>query len=94
MVNISREEFEEQRRGRKFSIVFKRNEVIDRISESYADAPEGEKLATFNAAGYLEISINKGNAAGLFGLQGYLDQAQSPYIQSKLYYQTVKIFFE
>ncbi|ULQ57453.1 SAM-dependent chlorinase/fluorinase [Flavihumibacter rivuli] len=94
VVNITREQFEEQRRGRKFSIVFKRNEVIDRISESYADAPEGEKLAIFNAAGYLEISINKGNAAGLFGLQGYLEQAQNTYIQSKLYYQTVKIFFE
>jgi len=37
IVNISREEFEEQRKGRSFRIVFKRDEVIDRISETYAD---------------------------------------------------------
>jgi S-adenosyl-L-methionine hydrolase (adenosine-forming) len=69
--------------------VFKRNEVIDKIVDTYADVPEGEKLALFNAAGYLEISINKGNAAGLFGLQGFTEQAQ----QSRLFYQTVKIHF-
>ena len=33
VVNITREEFEEQRKGRSFRIVFKRDEVIDRISE-------------------------------------------------------------
>ncbi len=94
VVNISRDQFEQHRRGRAFSIVFKRNEVIDRIAETYADVPEGEKLALFNSAGYLEIAINKGNAAGLFGLQGYLEPSQSAYIQNRLFYQTVKIFFQ
>lgn len=94
VVNITREQFEEQRKERGFRIVFKRNEVIDRISESYADVPEGEKLAMFNAAGYLEIAVNKGNAAGLFGLQGYLEQAQNYYLQNRLFYQTVRIYFE
>ena len=47
VVNITRDEFEAQRRGRSFRIVFKRNEIIDRISESYADVPQGEKLAIF-----------------------------------------------
>gem|GEM_PF-2674271 len=70
VVNIHKDEFEEQRKGRKFSIVFKRGEVIDKVSENYADVNEGEKLAHFNSAGYLEISLNKGNAAGLLGLQG------------------------
>lgn len=93
VVNITREQFEAQRKGRGFTIVFKRDEVIDRISETYADVPEGEKMASFNAAGYLEISINKGNAAGLFGLQGYLEQAQNAYLQNRLFYQTVKILF-
>ena len=65
VVNITREEFEEQRKGRSFKIVFKRDEVIEKISETYADVQEGEKLALFNSAGYLEIAINKGNAAGL-----------------------------
>lgn len=97
VVNITREEFEAQRKGRSFKIVFKRDEVIDKIGETYADVQEGEKMAIFNSAGYLEIAINKGNAAGLFGLQGYSDKqqsAQSQFLQSRLFYQTVKIFFE
>ena len=93
VVNITREQFEEQRKGRSFRIVFKRDEMIERISESFADVTEGEKLALFNAAGYLEIAVNKGNAAGLFGLQGYLEQAQNQYLQNRLFYQTVRIYF-
>jgi hypothetical protein len=94
VVNITREQFDDQRKGRKFYIVFKRDETIEQISNHYADVPEGEKLAHFNAAGYLEISINKGNAAGLFGLQGFSEQSQNAYLQNRLFYQTVKIFFE
>lgn len=93
IVNITREEFEEQRRGRKFKIYFTRGEIIERISETYADVPESEKLALFNSAGYLEIAINKGNAAGLFGLTGFIDP-KSQYAQSRLLYQTVRIMFE
>src|SRR5438105_13096122 len=93
IVNISREEFEEQRKGRSFSIVFKREETIDKISETYADVMEGEKLALFNSGGYLEIAINKGNAAGLFGLHGFMEQSQNTYLQNRLYYQTVRIYF-
>jgi S-adenosylmethionine hydrolase len=94
IVNIRQEEFEEQRKGRSFRLVFKRDEVIDRISESYADAPEGEKLALFNSAGYLEIAIHKGNAAGLFGLQDFTEQSQNQYLQNRLFYQTVRVYFE
>lgn len=97
IVNITREEFEEQRKGRSFKIVFKRDEVIDKISDTYADVQEGEKLALFNSAAYLEIAINKGNAAGLFGLQGFSEkqnQAQHQYLNNRLFYQTVKVYFE
>ena len=97
IVNITRDEFEEQRRGRSFTIVFKRDEVIDKISDTYADVQEGEKLAVFNSANYLEIAINKGNAAGLFGLQGYSEkqnQAQNQYLNNRLFYQTVKVYFQ
>ncbi len=97
IVNITKEDFETQRKGRSFKIVFKREEVIDRISETYADVPEGEKLALFNSASYLEIAINKGNAAGLFGLQGYSDkqvQGHQQYVNNRLFYQTVKVYFE
>jgi S-adenosyl-L-methionine hydrolase (adenosine-forming) len=94
IVNITKEEFEEQRKGRSFKIVFKRDEVIERISETYADVNEGEKLALFNAAGYLEVAINKGNAAGLFGLQGYNEKQQGTNQSKNLFYQTVRVYFE
>ena len=98
IVNITKEEFEEQRRGRSFTIVFKRDEVIDKISETYADVTEGEKLALFNSAGYLEIAINKGNAAGLLGLQGFSEKqqmySQQQFINNRLFYQTVKVYFQ
>ncbi len=95
IVNITKDDFEEQRKGRSFTIVFKRDEVIDRISETYADVAEGEKMALFNSAGYLEIAINKGNAAGLFGLQGYSEkQQQHQYMSNRIFYQTVKVYFE
>ena len=96
IVNITREEFETESKGRNFKIVFKRDEVINTISETYACVPQGEKVAFFNSAGYLEIAINKGNAAGLFGLQGFSEamQKQSMSLQNKWFYQTVKIFFQ
>ena len=98
IVNISKVQFEEHRKGRKFSIIFKRDEVIDKLSESYADVPEGDKLAFFNSAGYLEIAINKGHAASLFGLQRFSEKqhktAQQQYINSRMFYQTVKVYFE
>jgi S-adenosylmethionine hydrolase len=97
IVNITQEQFEEQRKGRRFKIVFKRDEIIDRISGSYADVPQGEKLVLFNSAGYMEIAINKGNAAGLFGLKGYSESSSNGMpnaMQTRLFYQTVKVFFE
>jgi hypothetical protein len=96
IVNITRSQFEEQRKGRHFKIVFKRDEVIESISESYADVPEGEKLAMFNSAGYLEIAINKGNAAGLFGLKNFSEKTRqvTSIMQNQLFYQTVRVYFE
>lgn len=96
IINITKDEFEEQRKGRSFKIVFKRDEIIDKISESYADVHESEKLALFNSANYLEIAVNKGNAAGLFGLEGYSENlnVQTQYMQNRLLYQTVKVYFE
>ena len=97
IVNITHKEFEEQRKGRSFRIEFKRDEIIDVISESYADVAEGEKLALFNSAGYLEIAINKGNAAGLFGLKGFSNKPTtqvSNFLQNQLFYQTVRVYFD
>ncbi|MEI6948735.1 SAM-dependent chlorinase/fluorinase [Paraflavisolibacter sp. H34] len=96
IVNITQEQFEQQRKGRRFKIVFKRDEIIDRISGSYADVPQGEKLVLFNSAGYMEIAINKGNAAGLFGLKDFTGKNPqvASMIQNRLFYQTVKVYFD
>jgi S-adenosylmethionine hydrolase len=96
IVNLTHDQFEEHRKGRSFKITFKRDETIEHISETYADVTEGQKLALFNSASYLEIAINKGNAAGLLGLKGFSEKTgQSRQIlQSQLYYQTVRISFE
>jgi S-adenosyl-L-methionine hydrolase (adenosine-forming) len=93
VVNITREEFEEQRRGRNFKIVFTR-EVIETLSDNYSSVNEGELLAWFNSAGYLEIAMSGGKMAGLFGLQGFSEKQQSAALQNKWFYQTVRIFFE
>jgi S-adenosylmethionine hydrolase len=95
VVNITRKQFDAQRQNRPFSIFFRRDEVITQLAETYADVPEGHKLALFNAAGYLEVAINKGNAAGLFGLQGFnRDQLTSTSGYQQLsFYQTVRIIF-
>jgi len=93
VLNLTKEEFEEVRRNRKFRIVLMRNsEFITKISDHYASVQPGENLAFFNAAGYLEIAINKGNVAGLFGLQRYA--ANTSNMQNRLLYQTVRITFE
>jgi len=65
VVNITIHEFEEARKGRKFKIVLLRDAFIQEISNTYSDVPEGEKLARFNEAGYLEIAISEGNASKL-----------------------------
>lgn len=86
VVNITRDEFEKTRNGRAFRIAFMRDEEITAISEHYNNVREGEELCRFNGTGYLEIAINRGKAASLFGLK--LNKEQH------LIYNTIKIFFE
>jgi S-adenosylmethionine hydrolase len=93
IVNITKDQFEAQRKGRSFKIVLLRDAFIEKISQHYGEVPEGEKLAFFNESGYLEVAINKGYAAPLFGLGEY--SGSGPYLHDKRqYYQTVKVFFE
>jgi len=86
VINITKEQFDEVGKGRSFRIQFMRDEEITYISDHYSDEREGEKLCRFNTTGYLEIAINRGKAASLFGLR--LHQKQH------LMYNTIKIFFE
>jgi S-adenosylmethionine hydrolase len=97
VINLTRNEFEEHRKGRKFRIVLpaRHNGDIVTISENYAAVDQGERLAWFNSAGYLELAINKGNLAGLFGLKHFSGGTNLHSLPSnKLMYERVKIFFE
>lgn len=69
IVNVTREVFEKVQQGRDFSLYFRRSEPITRLSEHYSDVEVGETLCLFNSAGYLEISIRMGKAAGMLGLK-------------------------
>lgn len=69
LVNIRRDVFENALNGRRFSLFFKRNDPIVKLSDNYCDVPVGEPLCLFNAAGFLEIAVNMGRAATLLGLK-------------------------
>ncbi len=86
IVNITRQQFSDAANGRNFRIEYMRNEVITTLHNKYSDVKPGDKLCRFNSAGFLEIAINKGNAASLFGLKVYQEQ--------HLLYNHIKIFFE
>lgn len=93
VLDITRHEFEAARNGRNFTIVIKSNETISRISTNYSGAPEGFKVAFFNAAGHLEIAINKGRAASLLGLHTFDEKANQAMLAARRYYQRVRIYF-
>jgi S-adenosylmethionine hydrolase len=96
VVNIRQEEFEAHAKGRPFKILFTRNETIVGLSRNYGAVPIADKLAWFNSAGYLEISVRGGNMAGLFGLSKYDENQlnkQRPN-DNKWFFQMVRVFFE
>lgn len=84
ITNIMRTQFEETAKQRPFAIQLKPsrsyanaykdtlasfNYSIGKISAAYNEVTEGEIVALFNSAGYLEIAINSGKAARLLGLK-------------------------
>ena len=68
ITNISRALFESNRNERDFSVLFKRNDPIQKLVRNYSDVPTGEPLCFFNSAGYLEIAVNMGKASSLLNL--------------------------
>jgi len=74
VANISEKLFNEEGRGNAFTIYFRNQQYfIEKISKNYNEVPTGEKLALFNANGFLEIAINKGvhgNGGGAGSLLG------------------------
>lgn len=67
VTNITQKLIKETGRGRTFTVRFGSHE-ISKLSKTYNDVAEGEILALYNAAGYLEIAMNKGKASQLLNL--------------------------
>ncbi len=68
-INFTKEQYEALSPGKTFAIRFTQVEEINEIRENYNDVREGYKLCRFNSNGYLEICLNHGKAASLFGLK-------------------------
>lgn len=84
VINITKDEFETLRNGRKFRIQIVRD-TLTHISNDYSDVQAGNKLCLFNSAGYMEIAINQGKASSLLGLRLHSER--------QLIYQHIKIEF-
>jgi S-adenosylmethionine hydrolase len=68
VLNITKQQFAQMGNNRRFRLEFMQVEDIGEISSNYNDVRAGYKLARFNNSGHLEICINRGKAASLFGL--------------------------
>jgi len=69
ITNITREQFEQVRKGRKFSIYVQSfSYKIEEIVENYADVEDGDMLALFNSLDLLEIAIRNGFLTELLAL--------------------------
>ncbi|MFM1744818.1 MAG: hypothetical protein RLZZ630_755 [Bacteroidota bacterium] len=70
VTNISRDLFEKQRAGRRFEIIIRKTtNSLETIRLDYSEVDQGDVLALFNEAGFLEIAINQGNAHDLLYLR-------------------------
>jgi len=86
VVNLTQEQFESYRKGRGFRIQFMRDEELSQISTHFYNVHEGQKLCRFNSTGFLEIGINRGKAASLFGFKLFRE--------NHFIYSSIKIFFQ
>ncbi len=69
ITNITQELFDSVGHGRPCKVYFRKLEPIKQVSTTYSDVPLGENLCLFNSSGLLEVAINMGNAAQLYGLE-------------------------
>lgn len=76
ITNISEDLFKSVGKGEPFTMYFKnRSYFVDKISGSYNDVEQGDRVAVFNSSGLLEIAINQGvpgnggGASELFGMR-------------------------
>lgn len=69
MLNVSKTLYEQIGQGRPVEIFFRRHAPITKVADSYAAVPIGEPVAIFNETGMLELAINMGRMASLYGIR-------------------------
>ncbi len=69
ITNVDKSTFERIGKNRGFELYYKHDDPLDQIAKNYSDVQIGDPVCLFNEAGLLEISINMGKAATLFGLR-------------------------
>ncbi len=69
VLDMTRQQFDAMANSRSFRLEFMLIEEITEVSTGYNDVRPGFKLCRFNNSGYLEICVNRGKAASLFGLK-------------------------
>ena len=76
ITNIRRTFFQENVGSKSFQILLRRGDNdLKRISTTYSEVPQGDKVAIFNSSGFLELAINRGvkgsggGASELLGLR-------------------------
>ena len=69
-LNVTSKEFSEIGQNRRFTLNIKgKTHPVSTIRDAYGEVPEGEIAVLFSTTGFLEIAINKGNAASLLGIK-------------------------
>ena len=68
IINLKKDQFEKFRDGRQFRLYYKQHDPITTIARHYGDVEQGEVLAKFTEAGFLEIAIAMGKASSTLHL--------------------------
>lgn len=69
VTNLRQTDFEQRVGSRPFRIRFMQVNEVRNITQRYSNVSPGDYLCRFNHAGYMEICINQGSAADLFGFR-------------------------
>ena len=69
IVNITKELFKKIGQDRSFELSFKGHKPILQLADNYCSVTTGETVCFFNEQGFLEIAINKGDAAAMLSIE-------------------------
>ena len=71
ILNIPGKLFEEFgiKRGTKLQVHFKNKTLMIQWAATYGEVPEGEGVILISGGGFLELAVNRGNAARKYGLE-------------------------